>query len=49
MASLSNEGPRYHVGQELTSVRTTRTERLNVEEVSSQTIEGRASIDRADG
>ena len=49
MASLSNEGPRYHVGQELTSVRTTRTERLNVEEVSSQTIEGRADIDRADG
>ena len=49
MASLSNEGPRYHVGQEFTSVRTTRTERLNVEEVSSQTIEGRASIDRADG
>lgn len=31
MASLSNEGPLYHVGQEFTSVRVTRRERLNVE------------------
>jgi hypothetical protein len=32
MASLSNEGPLYHVGQEFTSARMTRRERLNVEE-----------------
>jgi hypothetical protein len=31
MASLSNEGPRYHVGQEFTSARMTRRQRLNVE------------------
>jgi hypothetical protein len=34
MASLSNEGPLYHVGQEFTSSRITRRERLNVEEVN---------------
>lgn len=33
MASLSNEGPLYHVGQEFTSARITRREKLNVEEV----------------
>ncbi|MFV3415608.1 glycosyltransferase [Pseudomonas nitroreducens] len=32
MASLSNEGPTYHVAQEFTSARMTRLERLNVEE-----------------
>lgn len=32
MASLSNEGPLYHVGQEFTSARMTRRERLNIEE-----------------
>lgn len=32
MASLSNEGPLYHVGQEFTSARVTRREKLNVEE-----------------
>jgi hypothetical protein len=32
MASLSNEGPMYHVGQEFTSARITRRERLNIEE-----------------
>jgi glycosyltransferase involved in cell wall biosynthesis len=37
MASLSNEGPRYHVGQEFTSARMTRRERLNIEEVASKT------------
>jgi polyisoprenyl-phosphate glycosyltransferase len=37
MASLSNEGPRYHVGQEFTSARMTRRERLNIEEVTSKT------------
>ncbi len=31
MSRLSNEGPPYHVGQELTSARVTRKERLNVE------------------
>jgi hypothetical protein len=33
MASISNEGPLYHVGQEFTSARITRREKLNVEEV----------------
>jgi hypothetical protein len=32
MASLSNEAPEYHVGQEYTSVRLTRKEKLNIEE-----------------
>jgi glycosyltransferase involved in cell wall biosynthesis len=31
MASLTNEGPLYHVGQEFTSARVTRRERLNIE------------------
>lgn len=35
MASLSNEGPRYHVGQEFTSARMTHREKLNIEEVRS--------------
>lgn len=35
MAKLSNEGPLYHVGQEFTSARMTRREKLNVEEVFS--------------
>nr|VFK11736.1 MAG: Glycosyltransferase involved in cell wall bisynthesis [Candidatus Kentron sp. LPFa] len=35
MASLSNEGPPYHVGQEFTSARMTRREKLNIEEVAS--------------
>lgn len=34
MASLSNEGPLYHVGQEFTSARLTRREKLNVEDVA---------------
>lgn len=34
MAALSNEGPLYHVGQEFTSSRMTRREKLNVEEVA---------------
>ncbi|MDF3054669.1 MAG: glycosyltransferase [Gammaproteobacteria bacterium] len=33
MTSLTNEGPLYHVGQEFTSARITRREKLNVEEV----------------
>jgi glycosyltransferase involved in cell wall biosynthesis len=35
MVSLSNEGPLYHVGQEFTSARMTRREKLNIEEVAS--------------
>ncbi|HUH59489.1 MAG TPA: glycosyltransferase [Candidimonas sp.] len=35
MASLSNEGPPYHVAQEFTSARITRREKLNVEEVAA--------------
>lgn len=31
MASLQNEGPLYHVGQEFTSARMTRREKLNIE------------------
>ncbi|UUZ47159.1 hypothetical protein LP420_27140 [Massilia sp. B-10] len=38
MASLSNEGPPYHVGQELTSVRVTRREKLNVEEAAPDMV-----------
>jgi hypothetical protein len=33
VVSLSNEGPKYHVGQEFTSARIVRREKLNVEEV----------------
>jgi polyisoprenyl-phosphate glycosyltransferase len=32
MVSLTNEGPLYHVGQEFTSARMTRREKLNIEE-----------------
>jgi hypothetical protein len=35
MASLSNEGPLYHVGQEFTSARMTRREKLNIEEAAT--------------
>ncbi|CDS53112.1 Glycosyl transferase, group 2 family protein [Polaromonas sp. CG9_12] len=34
MASISNEGPLYHVGQEFTSARMTRHEKLNIEEAT---------------
>lgn len=37
MASLSNEGPPYHIGKEFTSARMMRRERLNVEEVTQRT------------
>jgi hypothetical protein len=36
MARLSNEGPLYHVGQEFTSERMTRREKLNIEESASK-------------
>lgn len=35
MASFSNEGPLYHVGQEFMSTRMTRQEKLNIEDISS--------------
>jgi len=38
MVSLSNEGPLYHVGQEFTSARMTRREKLNIEEVRIKPI-----------
>jgi glycosyltransferase involved in cell wall biosynthesis len=38
MATLSNEGPRYHIGQEFTSARLTRRERLNVEDLRQGTM-----------
>jgi hypothetical protein len=34
MASFSNDGPLYYIGQEFTSCRMTRLERLNVEEIT---------------
>ena len=37
MTSLSNEGPLYHVGQEFTSARMTRREKLNIEVMTTQT------------
>lgn len=46
MASLSNEGPRYHVGQEFTSARMTRREKLNIEEVRSFAAKGEAQLER---
>jgi glycosyltransferase involved in cell wall biosynthesis len=36
MVSLANEGPLYYVGQEFTSARMTRREKLNIEEVASK-------------
>ncbi|MFC3608437.1 glycosyltransferase [Stutzerimonas tarimensis] len=36
MASLSNEGPPYHVTQEFTSVKMSRREKLNIEEVDGR-------------
>ena len=36
MVTLSNEGPSYHVAQEFNSVRITRNEKLNIEEVNSK-------------
>lgn len=38
MASLSNEGPLYHVGQEFTSARMTRREKLNIENVAPAVV-----------
>ncbi|GAB3087865.1 glycosyltransferase family 2 protein [Cupriavidus yeoncheonensis] len=46
MASLSNEGPLYHIGQEFTSARITRREKLNIEVVESQAIRAPVSPSR---
>jgi hypothetical protein len=35
LASLSNEGPKYHVAQEFTSAIMTRRQKLNVDNISS--------------
>lgn len=43
MGSLSNEGPLYHVGQEFTSARMVRRERLNIEDVSSSAVASHSS------
>lgn len=48
MATLSNEGPLYHIGQEFTSARMTQRERLNIEDVAGQpTYTPRASPERS--
>lgn len=41
MVSLSNEGPLYHVGQEFTSARMTRNEKLNIEEATPKPLDPR--------
>ena len=40
MASRSNEGPQYHVGQEFTSANMTRLDKLNLEEVKPTEKQG---------
>lgn len=39
MASLSNEGPLYHIAQEFTSARITRREKLNIQEQEPNTTQ----------
>ena len=46
MASLSNEGPLYYIGQEMTSARITRREKLNIEEVLPATAALAPSVPR---
>lgn len=46
MVSLSNEGPLYHVGQEFTSARMTRHEKLNIEEVASKQKDQQSAFQR---
>jgi len=48
MASLSNEGPLYHVGQEYTSARMTRKERLNIETVDSRVAQTNSRFEDKD-
>lgn len=38
MASLSNEGPLYHVAEEFTSARMTRREKLNIEDAATASV-----------
>jgi len=47
MASLSNDGLLYHVGQEFTSSRMTRREKLNIEDVSSSATGDSRNSDQA--
>ncbi len=47
MVSLQNEGPLYHVGQEFTSARMTRREKLNVEESMPQSQKGSGHLERS--
>ena len=46
MAALSNEGPLYHVGQEFTSARMIRREKLNIEEVSDTSVSASSGLNR---
>lgn len=46
MASLQNEGPLYHIGQEFTSARMTRHEKLNIEEATPHLQKSGAQVDR---
>lgn len=45
MASLANEGPLYHVGQEFTSTRITRREKLNIEEAVASPVQNVQATD----
>lgn len=47
MVSLQNEGPLYHVGQEFTSARMTRCEKLNIEEAPQLQSRSAPTIRRA--
>lgn len=49
MVSLQNEGPLYHVGQEFTSARMTRREKLNIEETIPQSQKSGYQPDRVAG
>ena len=44
VATLSSEGPLYHVGQELTSSRVTRREKLNIEEIVAGPLQHSGSV-----
>lgn len=44
MATLSNEGPLYHVGQEFTSAHIARRDKLNIEEAASEPPQQRTHI-----
>lgn len=46
MASLSNEGPLYHIGQEFKSECITRLDRLNIESVSSSSMSDPNNMDQ---